>query len=329
MEIVSPVNGSLACIKAVLDSGADAVYAGVRRASALRRLIHADNARSDLFSLDFNDLHDAVSLCHDCGKKIYIALNSNYTDANLKGSMKLLSALQSLKVDGVVVSDLGLVRLINTRFFGLTMHASIFTSPANAYTLELLKELNIKRVILEDRLSMEEIDRLKNASGLEIEAFAVTDTCFAYHGHCYISSYQFGSICMLPCHQRYSLAEEGSAAKVRNIYLGQGLSRISDRLLDLIKVNVDALKIEGRQRSTEDICNITSFVKRAVEDHKNAKTPAELSGGLEKINSKVSIACRENGGIGRYLSPKILLLAISYQVRRSWALLRVRTGLFL
>jgi len=275
MEIVSPANGSFACVEKVFDSGADAIYAGVRRTqrSIEKYFRNTDNGRSDLFSFNLSKLEKLVSLCHNRRKKIYITLNSSYTDISLKAITGLLDILQSLHVDAIIASDLGLIKTINLYFPKLPIHASVFTSPCNSYTLEFLKEFNVKRAILEDKITLDDVAAIKKRSGIEIEVFATSNFCFSYQGHCFISNYQFGQSCLVSCFEKYKLVNAKTQLPVKYISLKPKITLQDDIISKFAELKVEAIKIEGRQRATSDICQITAFVKDSLNRWSQNKEP--------------------------------------------------------
>ena len=97
-ELLSPA-GSLEKLKVSVLYGADAVYLGGQK-FGLRQA-------SDNFT--YEELAEGVQFAHQRGTKVYVVLNSFLHDKDLEELPSFLGLLEELKVDAVIVSDLGVI----------------------------------------------------------------------------------------------------------------------------------------------------------------------------------------------------------------------------
>ena len=101
-EVLAPA-GSLEKLKVAILYGADAVYLGGQKFS-LRTA--ADNFTRD-------ELREGVSFAHQRGRKVYVVLNSFFHDEDLLELPEFVTYLVKLKVDAVIISDLGALSMVS------------------------------------------------------------------------------------------------------------------------------------------------------------------------------------------------------------------------
>ena len=175
-EILAPAGGEVQLRAAVL-CGADAVYLGLR----------GFNARAGAENFDEDNLPQTVGWCHSRGVKVYVTLNTLVTDRELPRWLRSLDAVAAAGVDGVLVQDLGLVRLMRQRYPTLPLLGSTQMSVHNLAGARLLEEMGLYQVVLARELSKEEIaaicalslkdltltDRLQELEALGVASFKI------------------------------------------------------------------------------------------------------------------------------------------------------------
>jgi len=121
MELLAPA-GNRENFLAAMDAGADAVYVG---APAL-------NARNLARDLRLEEIYSMVQYCHSNDKKIYLAANSLVREQDLPQAIETLAMLEAMNTDGLIVQDVGVVRLIREyflKFHCMPQHCSLRTTP--------------------------------------------------------------------------------------------------------------------------------------------------------------------------------------------------------
>ncbi|MGI6037335.1 MAG: DUF3656 domain-containing U32 family peptidase [Limnochordia bacterium] len=263
-ELLAPA-GSFDALKAAVQNGADAVYLGGQKFSA----------RANAANFDEEEMKQAVEYCHLYGVHLYVTINTLLNDREMEEVSDYLAFLEEIGVDGIIVQDLGLARLIHHRFPGLPLHASTQMTVHNVRDLKVLEELGFTRVIPARELTLEEIETLCRASSLEIEVFAHGALCISYSGQCLFSSMVGGRSgnrgrCAQPCRLEYALLDEGGQVIPQSKKAGKYLLstrdlNLSEHLAPLAQGGVRALKIEGRMRQPEYVAVVVKTYRAALD----------------------------------------------------------------
>ncbi len=267
IELVAPA-GSMDKLKVALRYGADAVYLGGRSFNL--------RARSSNFSLA--QLEEAAAYVHAHGKRIFVALNIIAHQRELRALPAFIQHLDRLAVDGVIVSDLGVLELVRENS-SLAVHVSTQASVTNWRSARMWQRLGAKRCVLARELSLKEIRTIKDKlPEMELEVFVHGAMCMTYSGRCNLSSYfadRDGNrgACSNTCRWQYHLVEEKRPGEYFPVYEDESGSYLYNskdlctiEFLDkIIAAGVTALKIEGRMKSLL-YCGITTRTYRAARD---------------------------------------------------------------
>lgn len=308
MELLAPA-GNTENFLAAMDAGADAVYVG---APAL-------NARNLARDLRLEEIYSMVQYCSNNGKKIYLAANSLVREQDLSQAIETLGYLDAMKTDGVIVQDLGLVRIIREYFPDIPLHASTLLSANNSLSLQGFQTMGFERVVLARELTLKEIDILCKKSSVEIEVFVHGAMCFSYSGLCLFSSFLGGKSglrgkCVQPCRRHYSWRNKqggksqprsGKNHKARSKSTkGQYLFSMNDlsaleAVPALKEAGVASLKIEGRLRSAHYVSNIVQAYRVVMDADSDA-----FSVALEKANTLSNRAMGRKTSSGYFFSPQ-------------------------
>lgn len=202
-EILAPA-GSMEALRAALAAGADAVYLG---ASLFGARVNA--------GFDDQALQAAVNLAHLHGRRIYVTVNTLLKQNELQDVRRLLRRLVELRVDALIVQDLGLTRLIKAEFPGLCVHGSTQMSVHNAFGARVLQDLGISRVVLARECSLTDIRAVAD-TGIETEIFVHGAMCVSVSGQCLLSSQIGGRSgnrgrCAQPCRLQYTYKQHTGA----------------------------------------------------------------------------------------------------------------------
>ena len=252
LELLAPA-GDFDCLKAALDAGADAVYLGLESLNARRR---ARNFRPDEFA-------SAVSAAHAKGARVYLTLNIDLAERELGDAARLLELARSCKADAVLVRDFALFAL-KPAFPELEFHLSTQACAANSADAAAAVQLGIRRAVLARELALDEIKACAAVPGLEVEVFVQGALCFSVSGRCWLSSWAGGrggnrGACASPCRVPWTVGGEavGTPLSMKDL-------SVWDRLEELEKAGVTALKIEGRLKNPDWVRRAVSLYRRAL-----------------------------------------------------------------
>ena len=273
-EILSPV-GNREMLEAAVRSGADAVYLGAKEFSARR---NAEN-----FGLD--ELAEAISYCHIRGVRAYLTLNILIKDAEMEAAFSLAKNAYNLGIDGIIVEDLGLARILHEKIPKLKLHASTQLSVHSPSALPLLKSLGFTQVVAAREMSETELIALcEKARELDIivEVFVHGALCMCVSGQCLLSAF-LGSrsgnrgLCAGPCRLPFSV-KNGTCYDLSLKDLS-----LLDYITELYKIGVRSFKIEGRMKRPEYVAAATAACREALD---SGRVEAELATTLKNVFSR-------------------------------------------
>lgn len=265
-ELLSPA-GSLEKLKVAVLYGANAVYLGGQK-FGLRQA-------SDNFTTE--ELREGVEFAHERGTLVYVVLNSFLHDKDLEELPEFLALLSELKVDAVIVSDLGVITEIQ-KHSNLVVHLSTQASCLNVESAKLWKKMGVTRIVLGREVTIKEARAIKEETGLEIEMFVHGSMCMSYSGNCVISNYTQGRDsnrggCAHSCRFEYSLDFKDNSIESKTAHFMSSKDLEGIRLLtDFIEAGIDSLKVEGRNKShyyAGTISKVYSEALRYYREHGN------------------------------------------------------------
>lgn len=251
-ELLAPA-GDVEAGYAALFYGADAVYLGLQKFSA----------RATAVNFDEPNLNAFVGYAHSLTprRKVYVAINTLVQEQELPDLMASLDICVRCHVDGVIVQDLGVAKIVRDYYPELELHASTQMAVHNKEGALALKKFGFKRVVLARELSAAEIDDITSIPDLEIEAFIHGALCYSYSGLCLFSSMETGRSanrgkCLYPCRACFK-GEEGD----------KHYFSMKDMALekDVLKMSAYSLKIEGRKKSALYVAAVTDFYRRILD----------------------------------------------------------------
>ncbi len=273
-EILSPV-GSPEMLEAAVKSGANAVYLGVKDFSARR---NAEN-----FTLE--ELKSAVEYCHIRGVMVYLTLNILIKDSEIADAFDLAQTAYNIGVDGIIVEDLGLAKLIHQYLPDFPLHASTQMTVHSPGALPILKKLGFTQVVVSREMSFKDLTVFcKEAQkyGITVEVFVHGALCMCMSGQCLLSAY-LGSrsgnrgLCAGPCRLPFK-AENGTGYDLSL----KDLSLI-DYITKLYEIGIRSFKIEGRMKRPEYAAAATLACRQALD---KGIVDIEISNTLANVFSR-------------------------------------------
>ncbi len=266
-ELLAPA-GNMEKLKTALQYGADAVYCAGKE-FGLRA--HAGNFTDE-------ELAEAVRYTHDLKKKIYITVNVFALNRDIGPLKDYISFLGRLGVDGVMVSDPGVISLFNELAPDIPLALSTQANCTNTASALFWKRNRLSRIVLARELSLDEISEITAQSKMETEVFIHGAICISWSGRCFISRYLTGrganrGDCTHSCRWGYSLVEDERPdqylpieedSRGSYIFNARDICLLS-HIPNLIKAGVCSFKIEGRMKSVSYVASTTAVYRDAID----------------------------------------------------------------
>lgn len=254
MELLAPA-GAPDALSAAVAEGADAVYLGLR----------TFNARMRSTNFAFNQFEAATEALHRQGKRVFVTVNTVFEQREADRLWQFLQYLERVGPDAIIVQDFGVAKMAREHFPGLRLHASTQMSVGSAAGANQLSRAGFKRVVLNRELSLEEIRKVREGSGLELETFAHGALCVSASGACLFSSWLGGrsanrGACAQACRRLYKTeSSEG-------FYFSPDDLELVDRIPDLVEAGVSCVKIEGRLKSAEYVGTVVAAYRYMIDN---------------------------------------------------------------
>ncbi len=265
-EIISPA-GNLEKLRYAVTYGADGVYFGG----------WDFNLRSQAGNFTAEDIESGMAFCKDRGVKTIFLMNSFLHEEDIPAARNYIEQIRGYPFDAIMVSDPGMLLLLKEAGITSDFHLSTQMNTLNHMAMKFWKEAGIKRVVLGRETTLDEIKKIRENTGIEIEIFIHGALCIAYSGRCLLSRYLSGrdanqGDCSQPCRWKFSLVEEKRAGNHMDIIEHAGGTEILSskdlcliaKVPEFIKAGVQAFKIEGRMKSVYYAANTTRLYREAV-----------------------------------------------------------------
>ena len=266
-ELLAPAGNYEKLVTAV-HYGADAVYLGGKQFSL--------RAKAGNFSPE--TMRDGVKFAHERGVQVYVTINIFAHNQDLGALPLYLLELEEIGVDGIIISDPGVLRIAKRTVPGMSIHLSTQANVTNYESANFWLEQGASRLNLARELSLVEISEIRSKVQGELEVFVHGALCISYSGRCMLSNYLTGrdankGSCAHPCRFSYSLVEEkrpGEYYPVHEDERGTYIFNSKDLCLlemlpQLVASGVDSLKIEGRMKSIFYVGGVVRIYRAALD----------------------------------------------------------------
>lgn len=256
-ELLAPA-GNLEIFKGVIESGTDAVYVG---GSMFGARAYANNFTEE-------ELLEAIDFAHLRGVKVYLTVNTLIKNSEFSKLYDYLLVYYKRGLDAVIVQDIGVVKAIHEYFPSMEIHTSTQMTVTGADGVRFLSQFGVTRVVMAREVSLAEMKRIHEETGMELEAFVHGALCYSYSGQCLFSSILGGRSgnrgrCAQPCRLPYTV--EGK----KDEYILSLKDMCGIKALDkLHDAGVYSLKIEGRMKQLEYACGVVKYYRSYIDSKK-------------------------------------------------------------
>lgn len=302
LELLAPAGNKLKMATAFA-YGADAVYLGLPDFS-LRVRIN-----------DFNllGIKEAVQEAHQQNKKVYITLNIFAHNQHFEKLPQYLQELKKLKVDALIISDPGIIFVVQETWPQAEIHLSTQANCTNLAAVKFWARQGLQRIILGREVTLPEIKEIHRAvPKMELEYFVQGAMCMAYSGRCFLSklfvdrSANLGD-CAQPCRwpydvQRFKLKTDNHQEELELVEEKHGTYLLNSKDLCLIKhlqelkaAGVTSFKIEGRAKSVYYQANVVGIYRRAINLLNKKIKPQEFQKEIDYLYSELETKLVQRG----------------------------------
>ena len=252
IELLAPA-GDLERLKVALHYGADAVYIGGENFSL--------RANAKNFSL--NDIKEGVEYAHKLDKKVYVAVNIVFHNEDLQGLEEYLKTLKEYKVDAIIASDIVVIKKATS--IGLETHLSTQASTLNYEAAKFWKNLGVSRIVLAREADRENIKRIKDETGLDLECFIHGAMCTSISGKCVLSNYCTNRDsnrggCAQICRWTFDIDSTSETFSMTPKDLN-----MVENIKDMMDIGVNSFKIEGRMRSIYYVATVILTYRKIID----------------------------------------------------------------
>ncbi len=257
-ELLAPA-GDYQKLKWAIWYGADAVYIGGP--------LFGLRANAGNFSLA--EIKKATLFAHQHQKKVYVTINIAFHHQELKKITTYLKKLDEINVDAIIVSDFYILKLAK-KITKLAVFISTQASVMNYQAARYYQKNGADRIILARELPKNDIIKIKKETNLELETFIHGAMCSAISGRCVLSNYLTNRDanrggCSQVCRWNFDLYEVKKLIDSNFAIAAKDLIMV-DHLSELIQMEIDSFKIEGRMRSIYYIATIVSIYRRLIDN---------------------------------------------------------------
>lgn len=293
IELLAPAKNKQIGIDAI-NYGADAVYIGGENFSA------RSNAGNSL-----EEIKELVEYAHRFNVKVYVALNTIFTDEQLPLACKLAHDFYDIGVDALIIQDYG---LLECDLPNISLHSSTQMNNDTIEKVKFLEDVGFKRSILARELSLENIKNIKQATNIELEVFVQGSLCVCYSGQCYMS-YAIGKRsanrgeCGQICRKRFSIEDDkgGIISKPKHLLSLKDLN-MSNHLEKLIDIGVSSFKIEGRLKDSDYVKNVVAYYRKTIDEIIKGKDIQRSSSGQTHFDFEPDLYKTFNRGFSDYFA---------------------------
>lgn len=293
MELICPAGG-LPALKAAVENGADAVYIGFRDGT---------NARNfPGLNFDEAEARAGIEYAHERNVRVLVALNTYPRPSQFDKWCRAVERAANIGADALILADIGLMQHAVDNYPDLRLHLSVQASATNPEAIGFYaRHFGIKRVVLPRVLSLAQVKAVSQQVDVEVEVFGFGSLCIMVEGRCALSSYVTGDspnsngVCSPAKAVSWKETASGRESRLNNVLIDiygpqepagyptlckgrfvtngernyaleepTGLN-VLEILPELVNAGVNAIKVEGRQRSPAYVSHVTRIMRMAID----------------------------------------------------------------
>jgi len=293
-ELLMPA-GDLQKLKMAVLYGADAIYLGTPDLSLRTK---------SAFTLE--DVVDGIEFAHKHGKRVYLTLNLFSHNKDIPKLEKYVETVRKVKPDGVIIADPGVFQYVKDMAPDLELHVSTQANICSWLSVKFWQEQGASLAVLAREVSYAELVEIREkCPDIKLEAFVHGAMCMTYSGRCLLSNFMSErganqGNCANSCRWNYKVhmrlkdgtikelelnehtkdmfeflleegVREGELMPIEEDERGSYILNSKDlclmpKLDDYLKIGVDSLKVEGRNKSQYYVALVARAYRMAIDD---------------------------------------------------------------
>ncbi len=294
-ELLMPA-GSLERLKVAVLYGADAIYLGTPDMSLRTK---------SKFSLE--EIKEGIEFAHSNNVRVYMTLNLFTHNKDVPKLDDYIKTLKDVKPDGVIIADPGVFNYVHERAPELNLHISTQANVCSWVTVDFWKKQGAELVVLAREVTFNELEEIREkCPDVKLETFVHGAMCMTYSGRCLLSNFmaERGSNqgnCANSCRWQYKVGLRLNDGSIKELMLteenmelfefvleegyrpgefmpieedsrGSYILNSKDmcmmpKLNDYLRIGIDSLKIEGRNKSPYYLAVVAGAYRRAIDDY--------------------------------------------------------------
>ncbi len=287
--------GSLEKLKIAVLYGADAVYLGT-----------PDMSLRTKSSFTLEEVVEGVKFAHVHGKRVYLTLNLFSHNKDIPKLPLFIETIKAIKPDGVIIADPGIFQYVKENAPELELHISTQANVCSWVSVDFWQKQGASLCVLAREVNYHELCEIREkCPNIKLEAFVHGAMCMTYSGRCLLSNFMAErganqGNCANSCRWHYkvhmklkdgtvkelNLSEEnlelfeflmeeecrqGELMPIEEDERGSYILNSKDlclmpKLDDYLRIGVDSLKIEGRNKSAYYVAVTARAYRQAIDD---------------------------------------------------------------
>ncbi|WP_419903951.1 U32 family peptidase [Kiloniella sp.] len=293
-ELLMPA-GSLEKLKVAILYGADAVYLGT-----------PDMSLRTKSSFTLEEVVEGVKFAHDHGKRAYLTLNLFSHNKDIEKLPLFIETIRAIQPDGVIIADPGIFNYVQQHAPDLELHISTQANVCSWLSVDFWQKLGASLCVLAREVTYEELIEIREkCPDIKLEAFVHGAMCMTYSGRCLLSNFMAErganqGNCANSCRWHYKVHMKFRDGTVKELNLsdenmelfeffleeecrqgelmpieeddrGSYILNSKDlclmpKLDDYLRIGVDSLKVEGRNKSAYYVAVTARAYRQAIDD---------------------------------------------------------------
>ncbi len=248
-------------LRAAIEAGADAVYFGLKQFSARAKV-----------GFEVAELPEVLGTLHERGVKGFVTFNTLVFDRELADAEKAIVNIAESGADAIIVQDIAIAKLAREIAPQLEVHGSTQMSVTSAQGAQFAKQLGCSRVVLGRELSLKDIEKICQATDVQLEVFVHGALCVSYSGQCFSSEAWGGRSanrgqCAQACRLSYDLVVDGQVRDLGDsrYLLSPGDLYALEQIPELVRLGIACVKIEGRYKDANYVALTTKAYRQAID----------------------------------------------------------------